>query len=303
MTKSNLLKHTKHPHLTLPKSKYLRVIIISFGILFFIGCSKTIISHSVTQPICIDGLDSEWSLSKFTPIDDQSTYSIMNDDSTLFMIFKTSNRDYIRQIISSGLEIWFNPGGKKRSKLGFQYLGVGKTLTARGFETRGERPEFRTDNPDERIRKLLQLPLAIGVLNNDGPIDRIMPEDSSGVQIKSDYMNGVFTCEMRIPLYSNAHNPYAAIANGHKKIDLEINTETRHGEHDRGEFRGRGPGGGGFGEKPGGERGERPGGLDTDDLPGKMRPGGMRPGREGRFQQPKTLEVQVQIKLAETGSS
>lgn len=128
---------------------------------------KELIKNTFLTSIELDGLAKEWDQNQFTT-DKVSgiSYAFANNDSTLFVILKTANKESIAKMIHWGLSLGFNAKGQKKvqESIGFP---AGKAQDKR-FEPvlgRTKRPSIK-----EEVVQLNSIELRGFTSLIDGPI-------------------------------------------------------------------------------------------------------------------------------------
>jgi len=104
--------------------KTIRVIIAGSGFLFLMACSSPLVYSSLWQskPVTVDGKAGEWRI----PLDfyDDKTklnFTITNDKTNLYICIRATEDETQKGIIHSGLQIWIDTTGGKKSQVGVQF--------------------------------------------------------------------------------------------------------------------------------------------------------------------------------------
>ena len=128
---------------------------------------KELIKNAFLTSIELDGLAKEWDQNQFvTDKISGISYALSNNDSTLFVILKTTNKESIAKMIHWGLSLGFNAQGQKKvqESIGFP---AGKAQDKR-FEPvlgRTKRPSIK-----EEVAQLNSIELNGFTSLIDGPI-------------------------------------------------------------------------------------------------------------------------------------
>ena len=70
--------------------------------------------------IVIDGNDGDWPSKSVYYLEEQNVFlAVCNDDSCLYLMVKTGNKDIVSQAMRGGFTVWLDPGG--RHQKGFWY--------------------------------------------------------------------------------------------------------------------------------------------------------------------------------------
>lgn len=250
--------------------------------------SNAFTSHWRDQEISIDGDQQEWDGNLLVPEGKNITVGVMNDDVYLYLTMSSSDRRTMRQIMSLGLTVWFDPKGRSKKVLGIKYPSGG--LDA-GMRSRGGRNRDSNGIPnwEAQIQALKESQPWVEILGPDqDDLARVAVKNEGGIQVEigaSSY--GQLVYELRIPLAQTPDNPYALDTSPGETIGIGIET----GAIDRDALRSQRSGSG--------RRGGMPGvGLPGGGMPGGgMRGGDMRVGSPGR-QMPQPLKYWTKVTLA-----
>jgi len=108
---------------------------------------KELIKNAFLTSIELDGLAKEWDQNQFAS-DKVSgiSYAFANNDSTLFVILKTANKESIAKMIHWGLSLGFNAKGQKKVQESIAYP-AGKAQNKRYDPVlgRSKRPSFKEE--------------------------------------------------------------------------------------------------------------------------------------------------------------
>ena len=248
------------------------------------GC-KTLefTSRWKNKDVVIDGKNTEWKDSLYALDEHETSVGLINDERFLYIGLITINRDYQRQIMRSGLTVWFDRKGGEDKKFGIHYpLGFGGSGSQQGLrqntgdegssgEAGGDRPaESQMDNP----RPLFDELEIYGP--GDGEHHRMTAAETGGIDVRVGITNGVLVYELKIPLADNGSTAFAIGTKAGMQIGVGLESSNGRGAAPSGSGEGgEGRGGGMGGGRGGGTGGGRGGGM------GGGRGGGMGGGRGG----------------------
>lgn len=233
---------------------------------FGLSACKTLelTSRWTETPITIDGNDAEWESSHLA-VDGVGLVGICHDADYVYLCLVPVDRQLGRQIIMSGLNIWFDTTGSQKRLTGLRYPAGIQPDMMRPF---GE--------PDTAI-------MNTAIAKSLGEVDLLSEDDLTsrrfqlielkGISARTSIVDEKLICELRIPRHTNDY-----LTLGHTNtLDLLIETP---------EFK-RPEGGPSFE----GRDGMQPGGM-----------GGRRPGGSGRMQERKEIKVWLRVFLAPSNS-
>jgi hypothetical protein len=260
---------------------------VGFAVLLIAaGCNaKKVESLPLNHAIKIDGNFDDW---KDVPIDtyddNQVGMSICNDDENLYILFRFQNHDWARVIRRTGLTLWIDQKGGKDKVFGINYNGgpSQEEIMANLPDEVKQRMENMSEEQRARMEARMRArPVRLEVIDNRA--EQVWPLDSMnkyGLEVKYGFVDGFYTYEARIPLKIISADFYG--------IEIKPGQEIALGAEwgGFGNFRGERPErpeGGGFSDRPPGER--RGGGMGRH-------PGGMRPNI------PEKQEIWIKADLA-----
>jgi hypothetical protein len=128
---------------------------------------KELIKNAFLIGVELDGLAKEWDQNQFaTDKVSGISYAFANNDSTLFVILKTANKESIAKMIHWGLSLGFNAKGQKKVQESIAYP-AGKAQNKRYDPVlgRSKRPSFK-----EEVAQLNSIELRGFTNLIDGPI-------------------------------------------------------------------------------------------------------------------------------------
>lgn len=201
-------------------------------------------SRWTETPITIDGNDAEWESSHLA-VDGVGLVGVRHDANYVYLCLVPVDRQLGRQIIMSGLNIWFDTTASQKRLSGLRYPAGIQPDMMRPF---GE--------PDTAVMNKV----IVGSLNevdllgaDDLTSRRFQLVELKGISARTSIVNEKLICELRIPRHANDY-----LTLGHSNtLDLLIETPEFKRPEGGPSFGGRGgmrPGGMGDGGRPGGIR-------------------------------------------------
>jgi len=276
-------------------SKY----IFSTGFIFLfiiinICAAKTLLSNPTETPIVIDGKDNDWNDSLIYYVEElDGVAGIVNDDSSLIIMFRFGDPELRRKIRIGGATLWWHSAGKKKKEFGIRFPAQFKPGSFREMIDLRDYPDRNMDTAP------FPMELISPVFWDKKKDKKYTWSEIIGIAASAGMVNGMFCYEFRIPL--NVNNPYALNIKPGKKFKLcfelgglenrkELLKQMGANERPR-NMGGRGDGMGG----PGGGM-SRPGGMGGRG--GGMRPNGSRMGdRQNMKDMFKAEDIWISIKL------
>lgn len=184
-----------------------------------------LLKNAFLNTIELDGLAKEWDQNQFaTDKVSGISYAFANNDTTLFVLLKTTNKESIAKMIHWGLSLGFNPKGQKKvqESIGFP---AGKPQNKR-FDPvlgRGKRPSFK-----EELAQLNGIDLQGFASIIDGPIAlkndfgiRAFAQLNDSEELVCEYAmplkllqidpskNDIFACQIKLNGLTKTPNPSA----------------------------------------------------------------------------------------------
>lgn len=263
----------------------LGLIVVLAGL--FAGCGNTEFNSAWRdREITMDGKDVDWSNIKVYAIDEPKvSLGLLNDESSLFLLFETNDRSLLPRLMRGGLTVWFDPSGKKDKAFGVHFpIGRQETGMAemprggfqgeRNADTSGRAPEELSKRMEEAFQSLE----LIGPAKGQRCTLTVADAEAKGVKAGITFSAGELIYELQLPLRIDAQHPYALALPGSgiaakQKISLGFETGRFEGPKERGL-----PEGGEGGAAPGGGMGRWGGGSG-----GMGRRGGGMGGGGGGF--------------------
>ncbi len=179
-----------------------RVVFLILLSTFSISAAKTFSSHVTDSSIVIDGKDNDWNDSLIYYVEDlDGVAGIVNDDSSLFIMFRFGDPELLRKIMIGGAALWWNAEGKKKQDFGIRFPGTFKPGSFREMaEQRG--------NMEQNMDMAAGSVELITPVFWDKKIDKKYSwSEINGIAASAGMVNGILCYEFRIPL--NKTNPYA----------------------------------------------------------------------------------------------
>jgi len=238
-------------------------------------------TSAAASKMTIDGHVDEWP--QLEPIEETHvSAAAQNDVRNLYLMIATSDQARRRQMLTSGLAIWFDAEGGKKQRFGIRvpgmmpsFAGVGRRGGGGGGGG-GMRPAPPPADPaDVRSLPAIEYVEILGPGKDDRR--RLELSATKAIQVARSQDDGTLTLELQVPLQKNDASEFAIGARPGGVIGLGL--ETPKMERPEGGPPG-GPGGhpgGGMGGMGGG--GGRGGGGGMGGMGGGM--GGMGGGRGG----------------------
>ncbi len=271
--------------------------------LLVVQCGQTVMISSLWKKsaITIDGNNSDWQNAMVMLEDKKIGMGVINNDSSLYLCMVASDPGIQKQIMGSGLTLWFDTAGGKKQSLGIHFpLGL-----MDGGMSRPPGGESRRENHDAEERMGgMRDPVAME-LEVLGPgkdeKQRIVIHQTEGIQAAIEMTNGVLVYEIQLPLLATKKQPVALGSKTGTTIGFSFETARTEmlspsgvrrppmGSEEHGGGRGGEDMGGGEGMgRPGGGMGgpgDEMGGPDGD--------------KSGGQQSQKQLKGWIQLQLAE----
>ncbi|NOY61169.1 MAG: hypothetical protein GXO75_19845 [Calditrichaeota bacterium] len=252
-----------------------------FFYIFIFGCKKTeIASQWQNRTMKIDGDNTDWENTAAEYLKDpNAAVSISNDEQNLYVLFRFSDENLARKILSRGLLIYFN----KDEKSGIRYRGnFALAESLRSIRTR-QNQSPKTNQPNFPAIGNLGM---IGVFNQNNK-ELLRENNDAGPKAAALFRDGVFSYEFSIPIELIANSDENA------KLGFEISGIDRNRmkkiQQQRPSMGGRSDGMGGRGSGMSGREGE------MGDRGGKR---GGRTGRDFRYRSnmaPQEVWIHVQL--------
>lgn len=236
-----------------------RVLLLSIVLLLITGCKdSTIQSHHTSEYITINGKLNEWAKYPLQHFENENfSISFQNSSNEIFIVLATRDRQMMKIVQTSGIDIWVDINKKKKKQYGLHYVGNIDSLDFSQMKNR-----IPPNAVQSKMKK--QKPGTI-LFKNNGNEYLLEKFETSDPKAAVDMYKSVYILEMRIPFSSN--DIFANLKeNEIKKINIGLEfgidrTEMKkqmsssHSGGGMGGGRGGGMGGGRGGDKMGGGQG------------------------------------------------
>jgi hypothetical protein len=249
------------------------------------GCgSEELQSLARDRDITIDGDIRDWQGALQFLEDADLSYGLVNDRQAMYIVLVVGDREVRRQIIMSGMYMWFDPTGEKNKRFGLRFpIGLQEDVT-------DMMPMMQQQDPSqfqEKFEASAKEMMVIGVHDSDWR--RTGVRDVGGIEAAAIADENKLVLEFKVPVTNDGQYGYGIGAYAGSVIGLGIETPEIDFEEMREQMRtakgGRGGGGrGGWGGGGGGRGGGAPGGTRPS--------GGQRPER------PDPIKVWTTVHLA-----
>jgi hypothetical protein len=268
------------------------------------GCKTLeLASRWKNKDVVIDGKNTEWKDSLYALDEHETSMGLLNDEHFLYIGLITINRDYQRQIMRSGLTVWFDRNGGEDKKFGIHYpLGLGGAGSEQGRrentgdvggsgDAGGEQPAgSQMDNP----RPLADELEVYGP--GEGEHHRMTTAETGGIDVRVGITNGVLVYELKIPLSDTGPTAFAIGTKPGMQIGVGVESSNGRGAASQGNSEGGEGRGGGMGGGRGGGMGGRGGGG------GRRGGGGGGGSRAGGQTEPLQIWAKVQLAVQDSSS-
>ena len=174
-------------------------------------------------PITVDGKNQDWSDIPFTELDDTGmSLGICNDAENVYIAINARIPRLLHPASGKGFTTWFDKSGKKTKDFGIRYIG---NPISNPDSTWGGRPEFggasRPGRPMPGAHQPVIEQLLVLFKPGESGIN-LKLDGSAGPAAKLDNLNGVFTCELSVPLNYADKGPYVIGAEAGSQISIGI---------------------------------------------------------------------------------
>ena len=273
--------------------------IILFSIILIIifilqACNaKEVKSSWCNLEIVADGNDCDWkSYNKYYDKDTRTMTGFVNNENDLYIFMSSHDQRIKRQILESGLTVWFDPEGGKEKKLGVRFpVGMPHFMRNPMVPDRLDRILHQSEKmSDIECQRELQL-LGPG----EGEQKTLLASDvhKYDINVMVREIEGNFVYELKIPLTLKDQIGYAVKTDFTKSIGVGFETGDSDVDDMPGRFKGMG---GGHGDTGGGGP-PRAMGVELAEMGGGPPPGGKR-GRTRQRNMPEPLGLWLSVKLA-----
>lgn len=250
-------------------------------LLFSFGCGSQLKLNSAWhEPGATANANQEVQGKNLTYVEKENvSLAFSNDQDFLYITMVTTDRSIMRQFMTLGFTVWFDPDGGTDKTLGIRFP-IG--MRERGFTMRG-----REENGDQAaMRANFEQSLTEFEIIRSGQKEpeRMYTKAAAGLKLKADVLENKLVYELQVPLKKLPDYPVAIAAKPNHSIGVGFETA----KFERPEFRNRG-----FGGEP-----RAPGGFGGFG-------GGRGRGHMGGhgFETPKQLKLWVAVKLQTSAES
>jgi uncharacterized membrane protein YgcG len=241
------------------------------------GCgSEELASTARDREITVDGDAGDWKgILRFVE-DGNMSYGLTNDAQSMYVVLVVGDREVRRQIIMSGLYLWFDPAGEENKRFGIRFpIGLQDNIADMMPLLREQDPNKLSESFDETVKEMLVI----------GPQDqswRRAPVGTvEGIETAAKAEPNMLVLEFKVPVTNDGQYGYGLGAFPGDVIGLGVETPKIDVEDMREQMRA--AGGGGRGGTGGGGRG---------GMGGGRRSGGRRPDM------PDPIKVWTKVHLA-----
>jgi hypothetical protein len=255
------------------------------------GCGNTELqSRQRDRDIVVDGDPVDWEGSLEYIEDAHLAFGLMNDDEDLYIALVVADRAVQRQIMMSGLYVWFDERGEKGKRfglhfpLGFQERGFDPMTLMRERDTNRSKPDFE-EGMDEMMV----------TAGGKGQLRRVGVSSLDNIVAAAGKKTSALVLEFKVPMarsgqygYGIGTQPGAVISMCVESPEIEVKAP---GEQMPPSGGGGPDGPGGGGVPPGGG----PGGRGGGGMPGMGRGGGMGGPRP---EMPDPIKIWVTVTLS-----
>jgi hypothetical protein len=215
------------------------------------------------REITVDADVSDWQ-GKLTFLEDENlSYGLANDARSMYIVLLIGDREVRRQIIMSGLYLWFDPTGEENKRFGIRFpIGLQEDIADIMPLLREQDPNKLSESFDETVKEMMVI----------GPHDRSWRRASigtvDGIETAAKADPNKLVLEFKVPVANDGQYGYGIGALPGDVIGLGLETPEIDVEEMREQMRAMrgGMGGGGRGGGMGGDysRGRPPGGRRPD---------------------------------------
>jgi hypothetical protein len=246
---------------------------------------KELHSRARDREIAIDGAYEDWQGALEFVEDANLSVGLMNDGEFLYVALVAGDRMVRRQIMMSGLYLWFDQDGNESKRFGIRYpIGLQENAADPDSMMREPNPEkMRTQFQDE-VKEMM----VIG--HDDRTWRRAETGAVRGIEVAAGGDRHMLVLEYKVPIGRTGQYGYGIGSEPGAVIGVGLETP----EIDFKEMRRQRPGGG----MPGG--GMPGGGTPAGGMPGSDFPGGGMPDGGQRPERPEPIKLWAKVELAAT---
>jgi hypothetical protein len=254
------------------KFNYLLAVVL-VGVLVA-GCgSEEVVSVSLDREITVDGDSDDWQgILRFNE-DANLSYGLANDENVMYIVIVVGDRDVRRQIIMSGLYLWFDPAGEESRRFGLRFpIGLQEDVEDMMAMMREQDPNKLAESFDETVKEFL----VIGPHDTDWRRAGVNTVD--GIEMAATADASKLVLEFMVPVTNDGQYGYGigavpgdAISLGVQTPEFDRDAMRQQMQSDAGGRGGKGGGGGGA-HGGGGRGGGGRGGMGGGGTSGTQRP-------------------------------
>lgn len=189
-----------------------------FLVLMLTGCSSSLELSSgwTDQELAITGDGSRWKDATTKIAGPEVFVGIKNDKDNLYICLMTSNPATQLQMLGLGCTAWFDTRGNKNKTFGIQFP-VSGLLQGRRYPAQV--------NPEEIQRLIASAEQQLVILGPaPGERRRGPAKNATGLEGRLGYVDGLMTCELKVPLQKTKAHPYAIDADFTKPLVVGFET-------------------------------------------------------------------------------
>ena len=275
-------------------SRNLNIFFWAFLMLFFsvslVGCKDPKLKSTWRdREICVDGSSSEWQgCDQYYDEDSRTLVGVLNDENYLYLLLSTHDRERKRQIVGSGLTVWFDPKGGTAKGFGVRFpVGIPRHRRSMGPFPGDDGSDFSKRNFDDPKMELQLL----GPEQYEQKTMLLENVEKYGIEIKVGEVEGNLIYKLKVPLTQRGKIRYAVRTGLAKSVGVGFETGKMVPEEMVGSSGKKGGDGGGRGGGPGKMGRRSPGGMGGEDSQNKMS------GRK-REKPPEPFELWTRVVLA-----
>jgi len=228
-----------------------------------VGCgSEQLVSVARDREITVDADVADWQGRLKFLEDANLSYGITNDARSMYLVLVVGDREVRRQIIMSGLYLWFDPAGKENRRFGIRFpIGLQEDIADVTTLLREQDPNKLSESFAETVQEMLVI----------GPQDRSWRRASvgtvDGIETAAMADANKLVLEFKVPVSNDGQYGYGIGALPGDVVGLGVETPEIDPKDIKEHMRSApgGPGGGAWG---GGGRG----GVGAERPPGGPRP-------------------------------
>jgi hypothetical protein len=182
------------------------------------GCSSSLELNSAwtNQELAITGDGSRWKDATAKIAGPEVFVGVRNDKDNLYICLMTSNSATQLQMLGLGCTAWFDTMGNKNKTFGIQFP-VSGLLQGRRYPAQV--------NPEAIQRLIASAQQQLVILGPEpGERRRAPAKNSTGLEGRLGYVDGILTCELRVPLQKTKEHPYAIDADITKPLVVGFET-------------------------------------------------------------------------------